>query len=125
MVTCGAVRANIWCGVSSNGATPYGLVLRAWPVGPGVSKGGHKEAPRLWPSFETPARHCARAPQDEGRNHQNTCRYFVMSTFSGSVPTDAAKSMNFWNCSFCLGVRFLVITYLSIGTVSTTSSGVN
>ena len=46
----------------------------------------------------------------------------MTSTFSGSVPTLAAKSMNFWNCSFCLGVRFLVITYLSIGTVSTTAN---
>src|SRR5664279_472276 len=56
---------------------------------------------------------------------QNFCRYFVTSTFSGRVPVVTEKSINFWYAAMSLAVRSLVITYLIIGTVSTTSAGVN
>jgi phage/plasmid-associated DNA primase len=35
---------------------------------------------------------------------QYTCRYLVISIFSGSVPTAVEKSMNFWNSALCLSV---------------------
>jgi hypothetical protein len=48
-----------------------------------------------------------------------------MSTFSGTVPTSVEKSMNFWNSALCLSVRSPAMKYRTIGTVSTTSSGVS
>ena len=33
---------------------------------------------------------------------QNVCRYFVTSTFSGSVPVCTEKSMNFWKSALSL-----------------------
>src|SRR6266516_1851641 len=35
---------------------------------------------------------------------QYACRYLVISTFAGSVPTAVEKSMNFWNSALCLSV---------------------
>src|SRR5579875_74712 len=56
---------------------------------------------------------------------QNTLMYFVTSIGPDRILVVTEKSMNFWNSALSFAVKSLEDTYLIIGTVSTTSAGVN